>query len=238
MRDHLILKLQGVMQSWGEHTFEGLRPSANFPTRSALVGLLGACLGIDRGDQEQQQALADSFQYAVRQDDKKSVWSMWNDCIDHADIHLTKMTDYHTVKDARQDYAGLKSHATIVTQREYLLDAAFTVAIWNMEGAFYTLDQLQEAVCQPHYTPFLGRRSCPITRPLYESRIQAVNANEALGMIEPAGGIIYSEESLPDEKNRNQHRHRVRDAPLTHQPRQFASRMIFVYGRESSHVPE
>lgn len=219
MRDHLILKLQGVMQAWGEHTFEGLRPSANFPTRSALIGLLAACLGIDRKDRQQQQALADSFLYATRQDETGRT--------------VTKMTDYHTVKHAREDYVGLKSHETIVTQREYLLDAAFTVAIWNIENAFYSLERLQEAVARPHYTPFLGRRSCPITRPLFESRIQAINTDEALKLVAPGAGVIYSEEDLPDVQDRNKHRHRVRDVPLTNQPRQFSSRMVFVYGKEN-----
>ncbi|MEN9501636.1 MAG: hypothetical protein RI964_921 [Pseudomonadota bacterium] len=224
MRDYLILKLQGVMQAWGEHTFEGLRPSTNFPTRSALTGLLAACLGIDRNDRQQQQALANSFLYAVRQDETE-----------HSVI---KMTDYHTVKDAREDYVGLKSHDTIITQREYLLDAAFTVAIWNTEGAEYTLEQLKAAVCQPRYTPFLGRRSCPITRPLYESRVQAINSDEALKLIEPVAGVIYSEEDLPDVIGRNKHRHRVRDVPLPNQPRQFASRMVYVYGKENADVSE
>ncbi|MDQ5767358.1 type I-E CRISPR-associated protein Cas5/CasD [Thiothrix subterranea] len=224
MRDYLILKLQGVMQAWGEHTFEGLRPSTNFPTRSALTGLLAACLGIDRNDRQQQQALANSFLYAVRQDETE-----------HSVI---KMTDYHTVKDAREDYVGLKSHDTIITQREYLLDAAFTVAIWNTEGAEYSLEQLKAAVCQPRYTPFLGRRSCPITRPLYESRVQAINSDEALKLIEPVAGVIYSEEDLPDVIGRNKHRHRVRDMPLPNQPRQFASRMVYVYGKENADVSE
>jgi CRISPR system Cascade subunit CasD len=224
MRDYLILKLQGVMQAWGEHTFEGLRPSTNFPTRSALTGLLAACLGIDRNDRQQQQALANSFLYAVRQDETE-----------HSVI---KMTDYHTVKDAREDYVGLKSHDTIITQREYLLDAAFTVAIWNTEGAEYSLEQLKAAVCQPRYTPFLGRRSCPITRPLYESRVQAINSDEALKLIEPVAGVIYSEEDLPDVIGRNKHRHRVRDVPLPNQPRQFASRMVYVYGKENADVSE
>lgn len=224
MRDYLILKLQGVMQAWGEHTFEGLRPSTNFPTRSALTGLLAACLGIDRNDRQQQQALANSFLYAVRQDETE-----------HSVI---KMTDYHTVKDAREDYVGLKSHDTIITQREYLLDAAFTVAIWNTEGAEYSLEQLKTAVCQPRYTPFLGRRSCPITRPLYENRVQAINSDEALKLIEPVAGVIYSEEDLPDVIGRNKHRHRVRDVPLPNQPRQFASRMVYVYGKENADVSE
>lgn len=238
MRDYLILKLQGVMQAWGEHTFEGLRPSTNFPTRSALTGLLAACLGIDRNDRQQQQALANSFLYAVRQDKTKWVWSAHNDELVLEKRNIIKMTDYHTVKDAREDYVGLKSHDTIITQREYLLDAAFTVAIWNTEGAEYSLDQLKAAVCQPRYTPFLGRRSCPITRPLYESCVQAINSDEALKLIEPVAGVIYSEEDLPDVIGRNKHRHRVRDVPLPNQPRQFASRMVYVYGKEKTHVPE
>lgn len=224
MRDYLILKLQGVMQAWGEHTFEGLRPSTNFPTRSALVGLLAACLGIDRNNRKQQQALADSFLYAVRQDETEH--------------KLVKMMDYHTVKDAREDYVGLKSHETIITQREYLLDAVFTVAIWNTDGAEYSLDQLKVAICQPRYTPFLGRRSCPITRPLYEDLVKAINSDEALKLIEPITGVIYSEEDLLEILGRNKHRHRVRDVPLPNQPRQFASRMVYVYGKENSHVSE
>lgn len=47
MRSYLILRLAGPMQAWGQPTFEGTRPTGRFPTRSGLLGLLGACLGID-----------------------------------------------------------------------------------------------------------------------------------------------------------------------------------------------
>lgn len=235
MRDHLILKLEGVMQAWGEHTFEGIRPSTNFPTRSALLGLLGACLGIDRSDQRGQQALADSIQYAARQDDTKVVWQR-HKLLSSPTI---KMTDYHTVKDARANYSGLKSLDTIQTWREYLFDAAFTVAIWNPgNNALFTLDKLETAVKKPRYTPSLGRRSCPISRPLFEARVKAINADEALKFIEPVTGIIYSEEEFPKQDNRNMSRHRVRDIPLPKQPRQFASRMVYVYGKGVSDVSE
>ena len=225
MRDYLILKLQGVMQAWGEHTFEGLRPSGNFPTRSALLGLLGACLGIDRTDRAQQEALSNSFHYAARQDVRK---------------HLTvKFTDYHTINEAREDYIGLKSlKHPIETRREYLLDATFTVAIWNMDKTTFSLDRLQKAVCRPHYTPFLGRRSCPITRPLYEGRIEAINSDEAFKKVPPSKGVIYSEDDIEVSSDRNKHWHRVRDVPLPNQPRQFASRIVYVYGEEGSCVSE
>ena len=209
MRQHLILKLQGPLQSWGKHSFEGLRPSQAFPGRSALLGLLAACLGIDREDQVGQQALASSVAFAVR--------------IDQRDYQPQKMTDYHTIKDARIDYQGLKSHETIQTWREYWQDAVYTVAIWSLPGATISLEQLKDAVQKPVFTPVLGRRSCPITRPLLETIQNASTALAALAQIKPVNGVVYSEES--DGKDRQI---QVRDVPIIEQPRQFASRRVYV----------
>ncbi len=60
MRSYLILRLAGPMQAWGQPTFEGTRPTGRFPTRSGLLGLLGACLGIQRDDTSSLQALSES----------------------------------------------------------------------------------------------------------------------------------------------------------------------------------
>lgn len=46
--------------SLGQPTFEGTRPTGRFPTRSGLLGLLGACLGIQRDDTSSLQALSES----------------------------------------------------------------------------------------------------------------------------------------------------------------------------------
>lgn len=209
MNEYLILKLQGPMQAWGEHSFEGLRPSGNIPTRSALLGLLGACLGIARNKPDQLQALADSLGFAVRRDDR---------------FPMVKITDYHTVQDARVEYSGLKKHETIQTWREYLLDAQYTLAVWNHDRALVSLDNLETAVKYPVFTPYLGRRSCPLSRPLFEKRIQAENTWEALRYVEPEGGVIFSDEAG------NVRMIRVRDVPIIHQPRQFASRNLYIYG--------
>jgi len=159
MREYLILKLQGPMQAWGKETFEGLRPSELFPGRSALLGLLGACLGVDRADKVGLQALASSVVFAVRVDQQGQ-----------------KMSDYHTVKNARVHYQGLKSHETIQTWREYWQDACYTVVIWSQEQASISLSDIEQAIKKPIYTPFLGRRSCPLTRPLFETKIIAETA--------------------------------------------------------------
>ena len=56
-----------------------------------------------------------------------------------------------------------------------------------------TLDELEAAVKKPRYTPFLGRRACPLTRPLWETRVQADAFETALEQVEPRqGGMIYT----------------------------------------------
>ncbi len=226
MRDFLILKLHGPMQAWGEHTFEGSRPSANFPTRSGILGLLGACLGINRNDKGRLENLATSIGLAVRVDTRQLLRSDGT----LKGFQVVKMIDYHTVKGAREDYVGLKKHDTIQTWREYLYDAEFTVALWNHTNAALHIAQIESAVKQPLFTPYLGRRSCPISRPLFEARLQSPDILTAFNEIQPIGGTLYSEEKIGDRMKR------VRDVPLIQQPRQFASRNLYVYGGD--HVLE
>lgn len=209
MRQHLILKLEGPLQSWGKHSFEGLRPSEAFPGRSALLGLLAACLGIDREDRERQRQLATSVGFAVR--------------CDQGEHRPLKMTDYHTVKDARVDYQGLKSHETILTWREYWQDAKYTIVVWNLPEASVSLQQLHTAVCKPVFTPVLGRRSCPLVRPLLETMVEAEDALAALALIEPVAGMVYS-----DEGQAGQRQLQLRDVPIIEQPRQFATRRVYI----------
>jgi CRISPR system Cascade subunit CasD len=227
MRDYLLIKLQGPMQAWGKESFEGLRPSELFPGRSALLGLLGACLGIDRIDQKRQEELAASVWFAVRIDpvfDKDT----------GKPIATQKMTDYHTVKDAREDYRGLKSHDTIQTWREYWQDACYTVAIWATVDAPIALDDIEKALNRPLYTPVLGRRSCPLARPLFHTRLSAESALLALAQSSETCGTIYSE-----EESDGAILIKKRDVPIIRQPRQFASRFLYVTASQGvQHVSE
>lgn len=226
MGEYLILKLQGPMQAWGEHTFEGKRPSGNFPTRSALLGLLGACLGIRRDNRERLQQLADSVCFAVLKEERFLIKRNGR----KVSLPIIKVTDYHTVQNAREDYVGLKSHETIQTWREYLFDAAYTVAVWNTAAATIALDEIEQSVKAPIFTPYLGRRSCPLARPLFAARLAGESAQSVLRQVEPLGGTIYSEEQGDVRTIR------LRDVPLVRQPRQFATRNVYVYG--GTNVPE
>lgn len=229
MGDYLILKLQGPMQAWGEHSFEGTRPSGNFPTLSALLGLLGACLGIRRNEHNRLQQLADSVHFAVRKDIRQ-IETDWGEA---KPLSVIKITDYHTVKGARQSYSGLKSHETIQTWREYLLDAEYTVAVWVEDDAEVSLPELEAAIKKPIFTPYLGRRSCPLAQPLFYDRFSEENALTALQKVGSVGGVVYSDQNIADQSDRSL---RLRDVPMAGQPRQFATRTVHIYG--GNHVSE
>jgi len=207
----LILKLDGPMQAWGGHTYEDFRPSHLFPTRSGLLGLLGACLGIDRHDRDGLRRLASSVEFTVRADRHEKKRSL-------------KLPDFHTVLEARK-VNGKPNENPVVSRREYLFDASFTVTVGEREGAKIGLDMLAESVRQPRYTPSLGRRSCPLARPLFDSWREAANGIEALKQVPPAHGVIYGE----GRAVANDRPMPIRDVPQHGRHRKFGTRWVYVY---------
>jgi CRISPR system Cascade subunit CasD len=229
MKAFLILRLDGPMQAWGTHTFEDYRPVNPFPTRSGLLGLIGACLGIDRRDAAGQRALADSLALTVRVDREASRLELERE---RPAAHKTalKASDYHTVLDARK-VDGSTNRYPIVSQREYLFDAVFTVAVGNRPDPPIALDVVAEALRRPLFTPTLGRRSCPLCRPLLNSPalIEAADAKAALANVEPGGGLIYAEDDLVSAKPLL-----LRDVPSHNGKRQFGTRRVYLHKEDPS----
>lgn len=218
MPRYLILRLDGPMQAWGTHTFEDFRPSNFYPTRSGLLGLLAACLGIERNDHNGQAALAASVEFSVRVDttverlDRKQPVKKSG----------VKLPDFHTVMDARK-VDGKVNKFPVVSRREYLYDAAFTVAVGAKPDAPLTLDTIAEALRRPLYTPTLGRRACPPTRPVFDGEAEAANGVEALRGASGGGTLIYSESQESGQPLR------LRDVPLHGNKRQFGTRIVYLH---------
>ncbi|MFQ5481036.1 MAG: type I-E CRISPR-associated protein Cas5/CasD [Thermodesulfobacteriota bacterium] len=217
MKNFLILRLEGPMQAWGGHTFEDYRPSEIFPTRSGVVGLLGACLGLDRDDFEGREALSASFIMAVRSDASR--------------FGIQKITDFHTIMDARR-VDGKAGKFPIISRREYLCNAVFTLALEFCDGARFSLEDVATAIQRPRYTPFLGRRSCPLGRPLYEGVVQAKGLLNALSKTAPFAGTIY------DEGVKGPNRIVVRDVPMPGPSRKFTTREVYIHQQEVKDVSE
>lgn len=219
----LILRLDGPMQAWGTHTFEDFRPSNLFPTRSGLLGLLGACLGIDRRDHAGLGQLAASVEFTVRVD--RSV--LRPETEKPMPKAAVKLPDFHTVLAARK-VDGSANKNPVVSRREYLFDASFTVAIGEKLRAPITLEAIAHALRRPCFTPVLGRRACPIARPLLDvGPVDAADAKTALANTLPSGGMIYAEGEWGSEQPM-----RIRDVPLHGRHRQFGTRQVYVHKEE------
>jgi CRISPR system Cascade subunit CasD len=230
MSRFLILKLDGVMQGWGGHTYEDWRPTEIFPTRSGLLGLLGACLGIDRADTIQLDALAASVRFSVRADFR----------CDNDGHRLTalRLCDYHTIKDARK-VDGKPNDNPIQSYRWYLFDAPFTVAVEELTNSPISLEKIAQHIRKPVFTPSLGRRSCPLSRPLLDPEntplgkpFESVSEFEAFEKCTPGGEVIYSESTCEQKL-------RVRDVPMYGRTRRFATREMFIHvKKEAASVPQ
>lgn len=218
MAAFLILRLDGPMQAWGTHTFEDYRPVSLFPTRSGLLGLLGACLGLDRRDAAGLNALSESVTFAVRADGE----APRPDGDRTVPKPAIKLPDFHTVLDARK-VDGSVNKNPVVSRREYLFDAAFTVAIGTRPGGGYSLERIAEALRRPRFTPVLGRRSCPIARPLLEGNgpVDVADALAALAQVPPLGGPVYTEGTAQEGRVMQ-----IRDVPAYGRIRQFGTRRL------------
>lgn len=147
----LLLRLAGPMQSWGDHSTFSVRDTATVPTRSAMIGIIAAAQGRRRGESMIDLA---ALEFTVRVDRPGTVMS---------DFHTVGggLPPERTVPTAegkrRQIGAG-----TIVSRRFYLADAVFTVAV---TGPDVLIGQVHEALANPVWAPYLGRRSCPVEHP-------------------------------------------------------------------------
>lgn len=154
MPNTLLLVFEAAFQSWGERGQWTMRDTAATPTKSGVTGLLGCALGYTRD--ADLLALTEAITIGVRVDRAGTIW-----------------TDFETVTTGALTAAGkIKRSATtgeIETQlvlRTYLADARFLVAI-RADAA--RIDRLAEAVQDPYWPVYLGRRKCVPARPVYEA---------------------------------------------------------------------
>jgi len=178
----LVLRLEGVLQSWGENAKWDFRDSSTMPTKSGIVGLLGCAMGLERGS-DMLIDLARSITVAVR-----------------TDRPGVKFVDFQTVQGNPLKTAdgGKRSNNTILSPHAYLQDACFTVFIdttpeWQ--------ERITTALQDPRWTLYLGRKNCVPSRPVladmaeYADLIEAVKEYPAA---ERAEKIMTYECETPD----------------------------------------
>ncbi len=138
----LLIKLEGPMQSWGYRSRFDYRDTALEPTRSGVIGLICAAMGIARGEDVSR---FDAIRMGVR-----------------VDREGRPERDFHTALNVvKADGSGTD---TVVSRRDYLADASFTVGLECQNKLL--LEEIAAALRNPRWPVFLGRRSFPLTAPI------------------------------------------------------------------------
>lgn len=161
----LLLRLVGPMQSWGTTSRFDQRDTGKEPSKSGVLGLLAAALGLDRENWTDLEPLT-RLAMGVRHD-RPGV----------------PKRDYQTAGCAESDTVikadGTQSKDGVVSQRFYLADAAFLVGL-ECEGRSL-LERIHAALRDPVWPLALGRKSYVPSEPIWiENGVEDVPLRDAL----------------------------------------------------------
>lgn len=176
---YLALYLEAPLQSWGYQSKFDRRTTLSHPTRSGILGMVCAAMGINR---------ADSARLAEFAELEITVYSF--------ELH-GRLTDFHTVGGGwdKRDVRGKrnivstadgKTGNTVITRREYLEDARFGAILC---GPRKQLEEIAAALRNPQWGVWLGRKACiptaPVMRGVFDDAESALDCLSKLAGVAP-----------------------------------------------------
>lgn len=169
------------MASWGDIAVGEDRHSADHPSKSALIGMIGAGLGIHRDQEEVHPLLARSIGMASLIISAGIPVEDFHTIQTPPQSELNKAAYFHT----RKDELSIGAHAlyTVISRREYRCDTFLGVCLWerDINGPF-RLEEIAQALNSPVFFLYLGRKSCPPSLPLSALVVEASSILDAFHM--------------------------------------------------------
>jgi CRISPR system Cascade subunit CasD len=236
MPDFMVWQMAGPIVSWGKVAVGEKRLSDSEPTRSALVGLLAACLGIERTDEDNLITLSNTLGVASAVLTDPSSTS-----------GPGPLRDFHTIQTAKP--RGKKGQInvsragelddpgdTILSERFYLTGGLFLGCVWLRPSPLVSLQVFCDAMKRPVFSPYLGRRACAPGIPFAPRIIGEEGCDAAMHDYLADGrtaGILGGKSTIlrmawdldsPGTRPRADQRYRRRDLTVSFQRRQFIER--------------
>lgn len=180
--------IDSPMMSWGVSSRFNQRETEAYPSKSALIGMIAAAMGIDKhshGEAEQIAELAKLRLSVLRLERQPGRLPQ-------------RLSDFHTVGGGYPDTPEGKMNVppvakrsdkgsmtwkspderTVITRRSYLTEALF-IALW--EGEEEVLENASAALLDPKWGVWFGRKTCIPASPL--SPVIAPTARDAVAAL-------------------------------------------------------
>jgi CRISPR system Cascade subunit CasD len=171
----LRFSLYAPLASWGEHAVGEIRGSWDRPSRSAVLGLLAAALGITRDEEARHASLDVSIGIAVR---------VLADGTTLIDYHTTQNPKENLVKkrrpSTRREALAMAEPETALSRRWLRQDALSVVVLWQRPHPTVTLEQLRTALRDPVFTLYAGRKANAFGLPLAPTLVEAESLGDAV----------------------------------------------------------
>lgn len=218
----LLLRLSAPMQSWGIMSRFSRRDTGKEPSKSGVIGILCAALGISREEADTKNPLFNELTKL-----KMGVVVLREGVL---------LSDYHTAQNIAKAAGGIKE--TELSTRFYLSDADFVVVLAGENRE--TLEIVQKALQNPKWQLFLGRKSFPPDFPVYyregvmttdktlEDFLQGDELKKILDKYEKEFGELYKFQNSRRRiifENDSGSESRP-DAPLSFAARRFTNRRV------------
>jgi CRISPR system Cascade subunit CasD len=151
---YLALLIDGPLQSWGFASRFQRRTTGLHPTKSGVIGLVSAAMGLAKGSPEEAEWLP-----------KLSALKLTSIVLPRSDVR--RLEDFHTTgggydKKTHPQFitrkaSGGPSDNPTVSRRQYLLEARFGVIL---AGDRFVLERAAAALQDPIWGVWFGRKSC------------------------------------------------------------------------------
>lgn len=146
---YLAFVLAGPMQSWGCASRFDRRTTGLHPSKSGVIGMICAALGLAKGSPEERELLP-------------LLGGIRMTSVAMPRHGVLRLEDYHTVLETRRA-SGKPNEDAVISRRQYLLDARFVVILG---GDRTLLQRVSRALADPKWGVWLGRKSCVPSEPI------------------------------------------------------------------------
>lgn len=223
----LALMLDAPLQSWGFASRFQRRTTALHPTRSGIVGMLCAAKGVAKGGDAERKWLAELERVRL------TVLAIPRRPGGHRDVlEIRRLDDYHTTGGGydkktqshsipRKASGGPCDNATL-SMRQYLLDAKFGVIL---AGPVDTLRKVAEALANPCWGVWFGRKNCIPAAPILRGGV-AATIEEVMAALGLRGLTLEAFSRVEEAASFGEGTDTLMDGPVNFLTREFKPRRI------------